>query len=188
MRSSSRHSRKPYQALSLAVAASLLLGSAAQAADEPHNFVFTAYSNINGGSGLLSGNYEAAITELNQPPKTLTRDPAATTNNFCVAYAVTKQWDAARIACDKAVREAQQERADMPAYMIGARRRQNEYVAMALSNRAVLKWLSSDTAAAANDLQKAEALSPNSDFVVRNLTALHSPRDTVAQVIVAPKS
>jgi hypothetical protein len=54
----------------------------------------------------------------------------------------------------------------------------------------VLHWISSDTEAAANDLKKAESLSPNADFVTRNRAALeHShAAPAVAQVSVAASS
>ncbi len=53
MRSSSRNSREQVSVLGLAAAASLLLGSAAQAGE--HNFVLTAYTNGRGGQALVSG-------------------------------------------------------------------------------------------------------------------------------------
>src|SRR5450756_1022541 len=104
MRSSSRNSRRPHRALALAAAVSLLLGSAAQAADEPHNFVLTAFSHGRGGSELTHGNYEAAVRELGTSPNAMGLDPASLSNNRCVAYSITRQWESARIACDTAVR------------------------------------------------------------------------------------
>ena len=62
-----------------------------------------------------------------------------------------------------------------------------DYLALAYSNRAVLHWMSNDTAAAQSDLKKAAAAAPKATFVARNLTALQS-HTTVAQVAVAPKS
>ena len=78
----------------------------------------------------------------------------------------------------------------LPSYQYWARKLKNDYLAVALSNRAVLHWMSSDTEAAANDLKKAEALSPNADFVTRNRAALeHShAAPAVAQVSVAASS
>jgi hypothetical protein len=189
MRSSGRNSRKPYRVLSLAAAVSLLLGSAVQAADPAHNFVLTAYSNGQGGAELVSGNYAAAAEVLHQPAIS-TFDASTTSNNRCVALTMTKQWDSAHKACDQAVRDAQQEKALLPSYQYWARKVKNDYLALALSNRAVLHWMSSDTAGAANDLKRAETLSPKADFVTRNREALeysHS-NPAVAQVSVAPSS
>ena len=187
MSSHSRNSRKPSQAVRLALAAALLIGSAAHAADEPHTFVLTAYSNGAGGENLVSGNYQNAVTDLKQHQPTLDLDAATISTNRCVAFTLTKQWDAARVACDAAVRDAQEDRANLPTWMSWARKRHNDYVALAYSNRAVLHWLANDQTSAEKDLAKAEALSPKADFVARNLSALHT-RATVAQVSVAPKS
>jgi Flp pilus assembly protein TadD len=188
MRSSGRNSRKPYRVLSLAAAVSLLLGSAAQAADPTHNFVLTAYSNGQGGAELISGNYAAAAEVLHHQSAISTFDASTTSNNRCVALAMTKQWDFARKACDQAVRDAQQEKALLPSYQYWARKVKNDYLALALSNRAVLHWMSSDTAAAASDLKRAETLSPKADFVTHNREALEysHTNPAVAQVSIAP--
>jgi hypothetical protein len=188
MSSHSRNSaRKPFQAVRLAVAAALLIGSAAHAADPSHTFVLTAYSNGAGGESLMSGDYDTAVKDLKQHRRTLELDASSVSTNRCVAFTVTKQWESARLACDAAVRDAQEDKANLPAWMSWARKRHNDYVALAYSNRAVLHWLANDQAGAERDLAKAEALSPKADFVARNLSALHT-RGTVAQVMVAPKS
>jgi hypothetical protein len=198
MRSSSRNSRKPYLVPGLAAAAvSLLLGSAVPAAEPSHNFVLTAYSNGKGGAELISGDYAAAARTLHYHPSFAASEPSSTSNNRCVALAVTKQWDSAKTACDEAVRDAQHEKAALPSYQYWARHLENDYVAVALSNRAVFHWLSSDSQAAADDLKKAEALSPKSTFIERNrvaleysrsAAALENPSTVVAQVAVAPTS
>jgi hypothetical protein len=188
MSSTSRNSRKPLRALGLAAAFSLLLGSAAQAADEPNNFVLTAFSNGKGGAHLVSGNYQAALEELGQGSPSHALDPAAVSNNRCVAFSVTRQWKSARLACNDAVRDALQERASLSTYLIWGRSMHNDYVAVALSNRAVLHWMSADADAAATDLKQAEGLSPKSVLVAHNLTALRASPQSVAQVTVAPRS
>jgi hypothetical protein len=186
----SSNSHKPYRVLGLAAAVSVLLGSAVQAADAAHNFVLTAYSNGLGGPELISGNYGAAAEALHYGAAPSALDASTTSNNRCVALAMTKQWDSARIACDQAVRDAQQEKAMLPSYQYWARKFKNDYLALALSNRAVLHWMASDTAAAANDLKRAETLSPKADFVERNREALEysHTNPAVAQVSVAPSS
>ena len=187
MYSSGRNSHKPYRVLGLAAAVSLLLGSAVQAAQPAHNFVLTAYSNGRGGPELMSGNYAAAAEALHHQPAISMFDASMSSNNRCVALSMTKQWDSARSACDQAVRDAQQEKTLLPSYQYWARKEKNDYLALALSNRAVLHWMSSDRVAAANDLKRAEALSPKSDFVTRNLEALEYSHTSpaMAQVSVA---
>jgi hypothetical protein len=53
----------------------------------------------------------------------------------------------------------------------------DEQVALAYSNRAVLAWLEHRAASAADDMEKARALSPDAAFVAYNLTTLriHAP-------------
>jgi hypothetical protein len=185
MGSSSRNSREPLRVLGLAAAVSLLLGSAAQAGEQSHNFVLTAYSNGKGGPDLVSGNYAAADKVLHYRTSLSAFDGSTSSNNRCVALAMTKQWDSARAACDEAVRDAEHEKASLPSYQYWARKLENDYVAVALSNRAVFHWMSADSAAAAADLKRAAALSPNADFVARNKSALEYSRTAVAQTKVA---
>jgi hypothetical protein len=185
MDSSSRNSREPFRLAGLAAAVSLLLGSTAQAGEQSHNFVLTAYSNGRGGPDLLSGNYQAADKALHYHTSLSAFDGSSSSNNRCVALTVTKQWDAARAACDEAVRDAEHEKASLPSYQYWARKVENDYVAVALSNRAVFHWVSSDSAAAAADLKRAAALSPNADFVARNKSALEYSQTAVAQAKVA---
>jgi hypothetical protein len=182
MRSYSRNSCK----LGVTTAVSLLLATAAQAADPAHSFVLTAYSNSAGGADLVSGNYQAASEALHHAATFSASDESAISNNRCVALTVTHQWTDARGACDRAVRDAQQEKNLLPSYQYWARKLKSEYLAVALSNRAVLHWMASESDAAANDLKRAEVLSPNADFVTRNRAALEYSRTAVAQVAVAP--
>jgi hypothetical protein len=185
MFSYSRNSRKPTQALQLAFAATLLVGSAAYAADEPRTFELTAFSNGTAGEALTSGDYNSALRDLSTHAHPLYSDTTST--NRCVAYTVTRQLQAAHTACDAAVREAQQEVSTLPVSMFWARSEYRDYLAVAYSNRAVLNWVSNDTVAAQSDLKKAAAVAPKAAFVARNQTALQS-HSTVAQVSVAPKS
>ncbi len=185
MFSHSRNSRKPIQALQLALAAALLAGSAAHAADEPRTFELTAFSNGTAGASLLSGDYNTAVHQLSTHMPALDSDSVGT--NRCVAYTVTRQIEKARSACNAAVRDAQQEIASLPVSMSWARADYRDYLALAYSNRAVLNWMVNDTAAAQSDLKKAAAVAPKAAFVARNMTALQS-HSTVAQIAVAPKS
>jgi hypothetical protein len=185
MGSSSRNSHDPARVLGLAAAVALLLGSAAQAGEQSHNFVMTAYTNGKGGPDLVSGHYNAAELELSYRPGLSAFDNSTNSNNRCVAHALTKQWDAAHTACDEAVREAEHERATLPSYQYWARSQENDYLAVALSNRAVVHWMSSDAKGAEADLKRAEALSPAAGFVGRNRTAMEYSHTAVAQVDVA---
>jgi|SRR3569833_86652 len=186
MRSSSRNSREYSSVLCLAAAASLLLGSAAQAGE--HNFVLAAYSNGRGGPALIAGDYAAAGKALSYKPALSAFDASTNSNNRCVSFTMTKKWDAARAACDQAVRDAEHEKAALPAFEAWASSVQNDYVAVALSNRAVMHWMADESAAAAADLKRAAELSPKSAFVQRNQSALeYSQRGALAKLDVASK-
>jgi hypothetical protein len=187
MPSYSRHSRMPSQALHLAFAAALLAGSAAHAAEQAHSFVLTAFSNGAAGQSIVTGDYDAALKQLDSKSRTATLDTDSISTNRCVAYSVTKHLDAAQSACDAAIRDAQQEIANLPVSMSWARRQYRDYLALAYSNRAVFNWLSNNSAAAQEDLNRASSLAPKADFVAHNLSALHN-RNAVAQVMVSPKS
>lgn len=183
MRSSSRNSRETLRVLGLAAAASLLLGSAAQAGE--HNFVLAAYTNGRGGQALVTGDYAAAGKALSYKPTLSAFDTSTNSNNRCVTLTMTKQWDAARAACDKAVRDAEREKTSTPSFEAWARDLENDYVAVALSNRAVMHWMADEAAAAEADLKRAEELSPKSAFVQRNKSALEYSHG--AQLNVAAK-
>jgi len=187
MGSSSRNTRMPFQLPHLALAAALLAGSAAHAADQPHTFVLTAFSNGAAGQSLMTGDYDAAVKKLDPNSHGRVLDSDSLSTNRCVAYSVTKQLEAAHAACDDAVREAQEEIADLPVSMYWARRQYMDYVALAYSNRAVLNWLSNDSNAAQEDLRKAQRIAPKADFVAQNLSALLN-RNAVVQVSLAPKN
>jgi hypothetical protein len=183
MSSHSRNSRKPIRTLQLAIAAAALAGSAAHA-DDSRNFELTAFSNGIAGSALLSGDYNTAVGQLQRTH--ILRDETTSTNR-CVAYVLTRQLQSARLACDQAVRDAQEEMTSMPVSMSWARSDYRDYLALAYSNRAVLNWVANDNAAAQSDLKKAAAVAPKAAFVARNQAALQN-RATVAQVSVVPKS
>ena len=185
MSSYSRNSRTPNRAMQLAFAGALLVGSAAFAANEPHTFALTAFSNGTGGAALLSGDYNTAQQELSSHHHTL--DVETTATNRCVVYTMTHQIDSARAACDKAVHEAQEEIASLPASLSWARSEYRDYLALAYSNRAVLNWVANDATGAQSDLKKAAAVSPKASFVARNVSALQN-HATVAQVAAVPKT
>jgi tetratricopeptide (TPR) repeat protein len=158
------------RALGAAVALALLGGTAL--AGEAHRFVFTAYGDAAGGADILSGRYQAALEELESHPDAMALDSSATNTNRCVAYSMTQQWREARAACDAAVRAAIEHRSGAPAWRGWTRKADDEYVALAYANRAVMYWLSGDDDDAHKDLAKAQGLSPGSDFVAQNLAAL----------------
>jgi hypothetical protein len=187
MSSHSRNSRKATQALHLAFAAALLAGSAAHAADQPHNFELAAFSNTPAGDSLVRGNYDAAYQQLTIDAHSPTASPAMIATNRCATLIMTHKFEEARTACNAAVSAARLEIVSMAGYETWARQEFRDDLALAYSNRAVLDYLTNDTAAAQTDLKKAESVSPKAGLVARNLTVLQS-HNAVAQVAVVPKS
>lgn len=184
MPSFSRNIRKPAQAILLGVSATLI-GAVSQAGDT--HFTMTAFANVTGGEEILSGDYPGALAKLSQLTHAGVLDASAVSLNRCAALTMSQQWEAARQACDRAVKDAEYERIALPAWALQQRQLQDERIAIAYSNRAVLKWLTSDSKAAAADLQRARSLLPQSDIVATNVAALGA-RSTVAQVKSTPKS
>jgi hypothetical protein len=163
------NSRLRPRAFGAGFALSLMSGVALAGA---HQFVFTAYSDATGGADVIAGRYRTALEELQSQAGAMSFDAATINTNRCVAYSMTLQWQAARAACDAAIRAADAQRAVSPAWMSWASPSPDEYLAVAYANRAVMFWMSHDQAAAQRDLAKAQQLSPHADFVARNLTAL----------------
>jgi hypothetical protein len=184
MPSHSRNSRKPLQALRLTVAAALLTGSVVHAADQPGKFVLTAYSNGVGGEQLLKGDYASALAKVRGRHASDSMEGSLLSTNQCIAYTMNSQFEPARAACEAAVTGALHDVA--ASSNMWERQTYKDYLAVAYSNRAVLRWLSNDAVSAALDLASAASLSPHADFVARNIVALRSPHEhTVARAEVA---
>ena len=184
MPSHSRNSRFAVRVLRLALAGvvqggALLAGSVAHA-DQPNKFVMTVYENGAAGDSLVRGNYETALKQMRHA----TSNDSALTTNQCVAYTMTAQFETARSVCDTAVSDAKKDLLHSSSGTLWERNLLEESLAIAYSNRAVLDWLSHDTAAAEHDLSDASQHSPQGDYVAHNENALHSPHaeNTLAQL------
>ena len=150
----------------------LTLASGAVLADGAHRFVFTAYSDSAGGAEIVAGRYRVALEELQSHADNMDLDPSATNTNRCIAYSMTMQWREAQAACDAAVSAASQRQNAVPTWLSWTLSSDEELLALAYANRAVMHWMSHDDTAAQTDLARALELSPRSDFVARNVAAL----------------
>ena len=193
MSSFSRNSRRANSPLlpraigtGLALALSVVSGTAL--ADEAHRFVFTAYTDAAGGADVLAGRYRAALEELETDRDSTDFDAGETDSNRCVAYSMTMRWQEARATCDAAVREAAKQRVGAPGWFGWTRESQDEYLALAYTNRAVMRWMTGDEAAAKEDLGKARELAPQADFVARNVAALRMHVTATRVAATAPRS
>lgn len=182
----SSYTRPILKTLSVGAAVSALLICTAHATDPPpRGFVMTVYSDGAGAESLLEGEYENAIREIGPDKYARDLSPSMVSTNLCVAQVKAGQLTAARAACDTAILDAKAEKVSMTTWIPGARARQNDYIAAAYANRAVLHWLSKDVVSAAEDLAAAKRLAPKADFVARNIAALDSSANTMAQIRLA---
>jgi hypothetical protein len=168
----------------LAALASLMLASAAHADSDAHKLMLSGYEDTAAGPSLMTGHYDSVIKALAAHGPTYQHDPVAASTNLCVAYIVTHQWEAADATCDAAVEAAK------PAVgtTLFERKQHDESVALAYSNRAVLRWLEDHPELAANDFAVARLLSPEAEFVSHNVAAFSSAKSAAAQAVVAGRS
>jgi hypothetical protein len=181
-----RHTRGVTRAVSLLVATTVLAATGAQATEAVHTpMVLTAYSNGAGGTSLLKGNYTEALGEIKRYKPNQMIAASAKATNLCVAYTATRQLPEAKAACDAALKQAKYDKLSSSRLSPGTLQ-ENAYVAIAYANRSVVSMLSHDNAAAKMDLERAQSLAPNADFVARNLSAVArvSGANTIAQVQV----
>jgi hypothetical protein len=157
--------------LALCAGVTLAMSSVAFASGQTVPFVLKVYADAPGGPDLLSGHYPTALKQLREHgPDAL--DPAAVNANSCVAYALTRNWQQARTACDAAVRTANAPNFQTALWAVSGGGSPDRRLAAAYSDRAVMRWLASDRAGARADLAKAMAISPAAGFVTRNEAAV----------------
>jgi len=181
---SHKHNHARFVQLAILAAATVVQGSSVRAAVPAVRFEFVVYTNEAGGRALADGQYAAAAKTLNASPSMLSLDTTTFNTNRCVAFSLTAQLTAARVACDAAVKDSQEGSAGVLSLFRSRRAARND-AALAYSNRAVLNWLSGDAAAAARDLASARQLAPSAEYVVRNLTALAERAPSPTEVLAA---
>jgi hypothetical protein len=129
--------------------------------------ILASYTDARGGQALVRGRTEQALEQIYA--KKSAPSSAAELTNLCVAKTVLRQWSQAGDACDAAVARALDERDSKSTRLSAARKMADKGVGAAYSNRAVMHWMSGDEVAAHNDLLKAQDLSPDASYVMRNL-------------------
>jgi tetratricopeptide (TPR) repeat protein len=181
-----RHKRSVALAAPLLVASTLLAAGSAQAAGTAQpKLVLVAYKNGVGGESLVAGRYDEALEALLKSRPQTQMAASAKAMNLCVAYAVTHQLTQARTACEVALRMAKSDKISSSRYSPGGAL-ENSYIAMAYSNRAVVRMLSKDAENAQVDLKRAQSLAPSAGFVTQNVAATSAPHSKIAQVEITP--
>ncbi|HTW39092.1 MAG TPA: hypothetical protein VMD49_11035 [Steroidobacteraceae bacterium] len=163
-------------AFGLAVLGSILLGGAARAETAAHKLLLSGYADGPQGEALLAGRYDLVIVRLAAHGAPFDADEVSASTNLCVAYIMSRHWNSAETVCDEALRDA---KLDAPEPTMFSRLARNEEVAIAYSNRAVLKLIEGRAQSAADDLAKARTLS-HADFISRNESAASALTTTVA--------
>ncbi len=185
MFSHKRHLGKLASATAIA-ASSILSVAAVQAAETTSTpMVLTAYINGPGGESVIAGKYDAALKEIDLDHSMSSTDYSAKVTNRCVAYAAKKQLTEAMTACDAAVQSAKYDRMSSQRYSPGSAR-ENAYVAIAYTNRAVVHMMAKDSESAKSDLARAKSLAPSAEFVSKNLAAVENKSSKIAQLDIAP--
>jgi len=184
MNSVLRRKSAPGVALLLASITSSLSAVAHAQPDSP--FLLTAYVDAVGGERLIAGQYDTALVQIRSAAQT---DTAKVVNktNACVALAVLKQLAQARKACDDAVTAASRDRLHSSGVVSKSRLDENESVAIAYTNRAVVHSLSKEAVSSAEDLAEAYSLAPASEFVARNIAAFKISRTVAAGLEVVSR-
>ena len=171
---------KPIGAFAKALCALSLVAASAPAWSDanPPKYEMAVFSDGNHGIKILSGKYDQAIDKINA--KNSAADSLHAQTNLCVAYTKAGKLDAAEKACDEAVIAAKSlKKASSPSF-IGTSPAQTRarYVAIALSNRGVVRAVQGDLEAARKDFDAALAENAGISSVQANLERLNTEDET----------
>jgi hypothetical protein len=168
--------------LRVALLAGMCAAAGAQAAGPSAKAVLSGYSDGAAGASLMTGDYARVITELGFRGSPYRSDELSASTNLCVAYVMTRAWQKADAMCDEALSVARGEESDLVLY---TRAMRAEHVAVAYSNRAVLRWLESRPEAVAHDLGRARAYAPDAAFVAQNIAVIGAAGSSGIAAVVA---
>jgi tetratricopeptide (TPR) repeat protein len=156
-------------ALSLTMACVPAWSEAEGTRAEQPRFEMAVFSDSAHGAKILSGNYDKAITKIHTGSRSA--DELHVQTNLCVAYAKSGDMEAAETACEEAVVLAKSVRKNNTSSFSGetAAQRHARYLAIALSNRGVLRAVMGDREGAKKDFDAAMAQHPHVSSVKANL-------------------
>lgn len=145
--------------------------NAAEAAERA--FEMKAYVDYPGGREVISGDYAAATQAASRNADKTGEAGMIANTNLCVALTKSGQLAKADAVCTKAVTLAERSGIAAPRLQYGNDNRR--YVAIALSNRGVLKAVSGDPLAATRDFRDAAGMArAGADLPRRNLAYLEA--------------
>lgn len=135
----SKHPQR--RSVGIAIAAALLVASAAHAATDPAKLKLSGFIDAAEGQQLLAGDYAAVIDRLAPHAGEFREDEVAASTNLCVAYVAMGKLDNALEACDEAIQMARLEEAGLTRQ---EQRTHTDVLAVAYANRAVLTKLAGE--------------------------------------------
>ncbi len=160
-------------ALRNAAALAALLGASVSHADAP-SFTMTVFEDAAHGSKVVAGRYDTAIERLTRAPVRFGNDVEGLTN-LCVAYTKSGKLDEAVVACETAVTLLEAKNRKLPANNKARGYAQRQYateLAIALSNRGVLRVAQGEEELAAKDFERAAELQTGVSAPAINLARL----------------
>jgi len=142
-------------------------------------YEMAVFSDAEQGSKILSGEYDQAIEKINA--KSRAADSFHLQTNLCVAYTKSGNIKAAEQACEEAVVAAKSLRKIRTTSFAGpaSSQRRARYVAIALSNRGVVKAVQGDLEAARQDFEAAMAERSRISSIESNLERLNTEDESV---------
>jgi len=158
---------RPLTAVATATIAMLLTVSAA-AEETAAGFEMAVIQDVAYGTEIVAGNFRAAILGINSE-RSRAEDAFATRNNLCVALTMNSKFEKALPECNEAI-AISVERLKVQkrfGYIAGTRN-----LAIALSNRGVLRLLIGETELARDDFHEARMLRAGVAAPRRNLQYL----------------
>ncbi|MGI9293300.1 MAG: hypothetical protein ACR2PS_04900 [Pseudomonadales bacterium] len=135
--------------------------------NELNGYMMSIQANAPGIEHLRAGDYRKAIAAS----RSVLAEPgwkAAAHNNICVCYTILKDYKRAQRSCAKAVKILQAAKARQRS----SKRQDTTSLAMAYSNRGVLRALSDDLQSAHRDFIKAQKYAANSQKYEHNYALL----------------
>lgn len=139
--------------------------------DKP-KFEMAVFSDAPQGNRILKGKYDQAITKIKT--RSSSTDDLHVQTNLCVAYVKAGEIDAAEKACDEAVLAAESLGKVRASSFVGATpaKSRARMLAIALSNRGVVRAVRGDLEAAKQDFNAALAQRSGVSTVATNIEQL----------------
>ncbi|MEM6512607.1 MAG: tetratricopeptide repeat protein [Pseudomonadota bacterium] len=158
------------------------LGAANVAAAEAPGYTMTVWMDSAYGGQVVSGRYARAIDRLTHSPARYANSAEGQTN-LCVAYAKTGELDKAIASCERAVAVLEDSKYGQDRRRLTRVERQvSTALAIALSNRGVLRVANGQYELASNDFRSAAELDTDVAAAATNLERFEARQSDTPQI------